>query len=362
MRRLVAFLRSAAESAFGIVTLILGLAVLATVPVLQLLSLGYLLEVTGRVARSGRLRDGFVGLSKAARIGSIVLGTWLLLLPLRLLADFYDDARLIAADSETSRRLAAALPLVGCAVSVQLLWAWTRGGRLRDFLIPAPVGWLIARRRGRPRFQLGEFVASLRLSHYFGLGLRGLVGALVWLVIPASVLIVSTRAAHGPPAALIGLLGGLMLAAVLLYLPFLQGRLAAEGRFSAIFELAAVRREFRRAPIAYWIALAVTLAAAVPLYLLKIETVPSQVTWLPSLFFVMFIFPARLITGWSIARGRRRDRPRMFPVRWSARLAALPVVALYTLIVYFSQFISWNGAWNVFEQHAFLVPVPFLNL
>ncbi len=37
------------EWIFGTLTLIVALAVLATIPVLQLLSLGYLLEVSGRV-------------------------------------------------------------------------------------------------------------------------------------------------------------------------------------------------------------------------------------------------------------------------------------------------------------------------
>src|ERR1700676_3436276 len=43
---------------FGLGALIVGLAVLATVPVAGLGSLGYFLEATGRVGRSGRLRDG----------------------------------------------------------------------------------------------------------------------------------------------------------------------------------------------------------------------------------------------------------------------------------------------------------------
>ncbi|HKB02845.1 MAG TPA: hypothetical protein VKD90_11540, partial [Gemmataceae bacterium] len=55
------------EWLFGFVSLIGGLAVLAAIPVLQFLSLGYLLEAGGRVARSGRFRDGFIGIRTAAR-------------------------------------------------------------------------------------------------------------------------------------------------------------------------------------------------------------------------------------------------------------------------------------------------------
>jgi hypothetical protein len=166
-----------------------------------------------------------------------------------------------------------------------------------------------------------------------------------------------------PPAGLIvGLLGGLLLATVLLYLPFLQTRFAVENRFRAMFELSSIRRLFRRAPIAFWLALLVTLLFALPLYLLKIELTPREVAWLPSLVFVVFIFPARLLTGWAVARALRRETPRHFLFRRGARLAAIPVVAIYTLIVYATQFLSWYGVYSLYEQHAFLVPVPVLGM
>src|SRR4051812_42417817 len=60
---------SASEWAFGAGALVLGLAVLAAVPVVQFVGFGYLLEAGGRVARTGRLRDGLIGVRKAARLG-----------------------------------------------------------------------------------------------------------------------------------------------------------------------------------------------------------------------------------------------------------------------------------------------------
>src|SRR5207302_6061515 len=83
---------------FGAVVLLIGLAVLAALPLLQFLSLGYLLEAGGRVGRTGRLRDGFIGVRKAARVGGIVLGTWLMLLPLQLVSALATDAQLIDPD------------------------------------------------------------------------------------------------------------------------------------------------------------------------------------------------------------------------------------------------------------------------
>ena len=62
---------SAVEWCFGVLSLFVGLAMLAAVPVVQFLSLGYLLEASGRVARSGRLRDGALGVRPAARVGGV---------------------------------------------------------------------------------------------------------------------------------------------------------------------------------------------------------------------------------------------------------------------------------------------------
>ena len=113
------------------------LSVLATIPILQMLSLGYLLEVTGRVARSGRLRDGFVGIRKAARIGSLVAGTWLLLLPLRFVSEMWSTARLIDPTSSVTANWRLALQILTVVIVAHILWAWYRGGRFRHFIWPA---------------------------------------------------------------------------------------------------------------------------------------------------------------------------------------------------------------------------------
>ena len=94
---------------------------------------------------------------------------------------------------------------------------------------------------------------------------------------------------------------------MLLYLPFLQMRLAAdEPAVGPPSRLRAVRADFGRAPWAFAFAFVVTLLFALPLYLLKIEMVPREAAWLPSLVFIAFIFPARLLTGWALGRAARR--------------------------------------------------------
>src|SRR5260370_7193831 len=54
-RRVAYGIASAWEWLFGVVALLLGLALLAATPLLQFLSLGYLLEAGGRGARTGPL-------------------------------------------------------------------------------------------------------------------------------------------------------------------------------------------------------------------------------------------------------------------------------------------------------------------
>src|SRR6202030_3170188 len=110
---------------------------------------------------------------------------------------------------------------------------------------------------------------------------------------------------------LVTFVGGVWLALVLLCLPFLQMRLAAENRFRACFELGAVLSRFGRAPWAFAFALFITLLSSLPLYLLKSEEPRREDVWLWAilcLFFIVFIYPTRLAAGWAYARGGRRDR------------------------------------------------------
>src|SRR5262249_14842100 len=163
-------------------------------------------------------------------------------------------------------------------------------------------------------------------------------------------------------ASAVGFLGAFLLAIVLLYLPFLQLHLAETNRLSAVFDVFAVRRAYARAPWAFAFAFIMTLLFALPLYLLKIQIVPREAAWLPSLVFIVFIFPARLLTGWALGRANRRPVPRHWFFRWTGRIPLLPVAGFYVLIVFFTQYTSWHGVWSLYEQHAFLVPVPFLSM
>lgn len=399
------------EWLFGLASLVACLAALAALPVINFVSLGYLLEASGRVAKSGRLREGFIDIDKFARIGSMVAGTWLWLWLPRFVSSLATDAWLIDPSGRSAMLWRISLFVVTTLVVAHILLAWYSGGRLRHFFWPFlapfqlttrllfgrvvgpitrpivasvwpafaddlfamrplsewfPPAILIAGlRRGsvysRARDAVWDFVTSLKLPYYFWLGVRGFVGGLIWLIVPSLMLMAGTSGG-GPVTILIGYLGALAMAFVLLYLPFLQTHFACENRFSALFEWRHVRTLFRRAPIAYWLALAITLLFALPLYLLKIEPPPRELWWTLTIFFILFIYPARLLTGWAVGRSLRREQPRMFLAVWAARLAAIPIVLFYIFIVFFTQYTSFLGPASILEQHAFLVPVPFLSL
>lgn len=352
---------SSAEWLFGVVALVLGLSIFAALPLAQFLCLGYLLESSARVARTGRLRDGIIGVRRAARVGGVVAGISIVLLPAWLVGSFARSAELIDPGGSVARGWRTALVVVTALTLLHLAMACARGGRLRHFLLPlGHPFWLIRRlRRGglyaESRDALWEFVSSLRLPHYFRVGLIGYLGTLAWLVPPALLI------AAGGRAPIVGILGALALALVVPFLPFLQVHFALEGRASAFFSRKAVRDRFRRAPWAFAFALMALLLASIPLYLLKIELIPRGAAWLPSLLFVLFLAPARILVGWAYFRSGRRERPRHWIVRIPGRLAIVPATLLYVLVVFLSQYTSWGGTASLFEQHAFLLPVPFMN-
>ena len=362
----IAMFAAGVEWIFGFFCMIGALAILASLPILQFLSLGYLLEAGGRVARTGRLREAFIGIRTIARVGGIVLASWLFLLPVRLIADMSYEAQIIDPGGRAAAGWRLGLYIAMAIVFLHITLACARGGKLRYFLWPFNFIWFIVRlcRGGyytQARDNVWNFALSLRLPHYFWLGLRGFGAAFAWLVVPVTCLGLGHSKLPGAPV--LGVLGAIMLGVVLLYLPFLQLRLAATDRFAQGFNLFAVRRDFRCAPWAFATSIIVTLLFALPLYLFKIETVPSEAAWLPGLIFIAFIYPARLLTGWAMGRAmRRHGEPRHWFFRVTGRLPLLPVAGFYVLIVFFAQYTSWNGVWSLYEQHAFMLPIPFFGM
>jgi hypothetical protein len=362
LRDLVRGLASVLDWLFGFACLILFLSVLAALPILQFLTMGYFLESSARVTRRGRLRDGIIGVRRASRLGRTALGAWLCTLPTLLADSFANSAELIDPGGRVARAWRAVLFVVAAVSFLHIAFACIRGGRLRYFLWPiGNVLWLMKRLPdgglySSARDDFWNYVVSMRLPYYLRLGFLGFLGTFVWLAVPAMLIAAGGRV---PP---LGLIGALVLGFVAPSLPFLQVRYALEQSFSSLFSLRAVRDRFRRAPWAFALALLILVIAAIPLYLLKIEMIPREAAWLPSLVFVIFLAPAHLLVGWAYSRSIRREQPRHWFFRGLGRVAILPVAAFYVLVVFLTQYTSWGGYASLYEQHAFLLPVPFLSM
>lgn len=346
---------------FGFIALVVGLAITATVPGLQPLTFGYLLEVSGRVGRSGRLRDGIIGLAEAQRLGGIVVAVGVCFVPAIFLSSLATDALVIEPDGPTARRTTILLYVVIVLTLWHVVGALLRGGRVRNFLRPRPIDtWRRLRRPGTfaaARDAVWDFVAAMRLPYFYGVGFRTALGTLVWLVPPVTVMFLGREQI---PAAFVG---GLLTAVVLLWLPWLQTQSAVEGgAWRRLFAVGDVRSRFRRGPWASAGAQIFTLATALPLYLLKIELIPREAAWLPGIVFVLFALPSRFALGRAYAYADRRTQPRRRIVVWPARLLVLVATIAYVLVTYLSQTTSWYGRYSLYEQHVVLFPVPFWQM
>ena len=349
---------------FGLFSLTLLLAVIAAIPVINILALGYLLEVEGRLGRTGRLRHAFPLLEIAPRFGAIVIGLTGWLLPIWLLTQVLADYRLIAPTSPTTLSLVRLQAVAVVLVSVHLLLALSRGGSLGCFVRPLKnVLWLISELRRGGYFERAEshvraFVSQMRIAHHFWLGLRGLLGGLIWLVIPSALFRVYSQPDHVGQL-LVTLFGGLSLVLVLSWVPFLQARLATENRMRAMFELGAIRDLFCRSPMCWFLVIVITSALSLPLYLFKIYLLPADAMWMTTLVFIMTIYPARLITGWAYHRAATRPGRSYRVWHWFWRLLMLPVLSFYVFLLFFTPLFSEHGKRVLFEHHLLLLPVPF---
>jgi len=96
------------------------------------------------------------------------------------------------------------------------------------------------------------------------------------------------------------------------------------------------------------------------LYLLKIELTPRDLAWLPGLFFILLLWPAKILAGWAIYRAQQNPLPRVWIWTWPARIVLLIAGLAYGLWIWTMQYLSWSGTGSFLEQHAFLLPAPLL--
>ncbi len=357
-------IRGTTSGLWKTVSLILLLSVTATIPILQFASFGYMLECASRIARGRPLGECFPGTQTAGRLLIVFICVSLSWLPVWLIAHNAYNAELIEPGSLGASRMRVFARVISVAWVGWVVWSLFRGGKLRHFLWPAPVlafrtlgsarGWREAEDR------LWDFVVSLKLPRLLWLGAAASLGALTWLVVPASMIAIALKGdGTDGGRALVGLIGAIGMWWVLLHLPFMQIHMAREGRFMAMYELRSARRAFRKAPFAFCAATWATVGLAIPLYLFRIESIPSQLWWILSLFFVMFMFTAKLCTGWALRRSHYREHEVWWLWRYVAWGPQVAVVTLYLGSLYIAKFALWEGAASIYLQHAFLPPVPF---
>jgi len=364
IRRSAGWIRNGFRS-FWLITL---LALMTALPIIQLIAFGYLLDVAGRLAKGGNLRDALDWLRPAGQLGLAILATLLVSLPIGLLGHWATVGEVISPGSPQARAMRSGAILLVVVGTLHLAWALARGGRWWHYLWPQPLRFL--REAWRPRTWAdaadrgAEWFGEWQFGRRFWLGLRGAIATLIWLL-PATVIILANRHGQSGLAGLIGGLAFLALGITLLYLPMLQAHFAAQGRFAAMFEVRKIRGDFRRAPWAWLAALILTLVVLpIPLYLLKIEPPPPELVWLPTWLFIAFMLPARIACGLALRRAGHRPEPQGWPAalsRWLVRSLTIPVVAVYLLFVFLSQYTSWDGLQTWVHQHAVLVPAPFVG-
>jgi len=349
---------------FGVAVLVTALALAASLPIVQFVALGYLLEISRRIVKHQKVLAGFWGIQAAARAGGVILGTFLIWLPAYFMSNYYVDATIMLPGSERAAQYGRQTALLIALTSLVTLWAWTRGGLLRHFIWPAPVRFL---KEGLNRKiyatahdRFWGFVSQFPLRSLFVTGFQGFIGTFCWLIIPIGLCIGGMVLPRGINV-VCGTIGYIALAIIFLYLPMLQTRFAVEQRLGVFREIGVVRSMYQRAPLALWISMVSVWLLALPVYLVKIELTPREVVMLPAVVFIIFAWPTRILLGWAYARAHRRETPRLRLSIWLGRLTLIPIVFAYGSIVLASRYTSWYGEWSLLEQHALLIPIPFFS-
>ncbi len=351
----------------GIGFLLPLMAGLAAIPGLSLLALGVMLAAQAQVAQSGRLRDGFPLLPISTRIGTIGFMIGLFLIPIIMASSIAGGQQVVTQLSGVSQNGFSTLTVVlQVIISVHLLLAIANGGSFACFLRP-----IRNIRRLLKRVRSNDFAPAVNLWterlatisqpwHHFLLAVKAVIGALCWLTIPTVLLGMSSTSPHENPGfpGILSFVGGVLMIPVAAWLPLLQVHQATTGRFKAIFEVRVVREIICRVPVRWAIATILLYALAIPLYLSKVVLPPADAYWLFTPLFILVIYPTRLLIGWVYGTGIHKEHRASRLIRWPAKVFMVPLLGLYGLILFAVPLISEAGPKAMFENHAFLLPVP----
>ncbi len=389
------------------------LAWLATIPVIQFLTLGFLVEVTRRVARSGRLGDGLLGSEKGWTICKWMFGIAVTWLPLLIVSRMRYDAWLIDPSSAAYTGWRFWEYVVFGLTVVHWIGVGLTGGQLRHFFWPLLVPWYLATgllkrcltidwvqmvieqtlgaifprtvaayyrsvplsnwfvpavlwRHVRQGTLLSEssdrfwgWAQSLRPRYYFSWGLGAFGGMAIWFGGPALWFLVATRAANPVPEGIFYVLGVIHLFAALQYYPLVHCRYCVTGNWLSYFQWRQAASRYWYSPLRLSLAMALALVLTFPLWLTRIAMIPYDLWWLLSGLYVACLWPVWLTWGWAWHHASTRTRS----TTWTWGVSLMPIfwalIAGQLLLTLVSIYTSWQGVFNILLHPTFNVPTPF---
>ena len=123
------WIRATLSFVWKITSFVVLLSIVATIPILQFASFGYMLEVASRIARGHPVSKCFPGSDIAGRLLIILICVSLSWLPVWFIADMAYTAELIEQGGAVARRFRFAARLISVVWIIWVLWAVFRGGK-----------------------------------------------------------------------------------------------------------------------------------------------------------------------------------------------------------------------------------------
>jgi hypothetical protein len=360
------------QACVGLIVLVALLAIAASIPLVNLLALGYLMEIQARVAQTGKIRSAFFLVPAARRLGGMLLAVWLWLLPIHFLAEATRDCWLLAPGGTAAWLWASALVVASVLIAVHLLLAIACGGGWWRFVRPiSNVRRLRAGLRDGGYWRdanhwIGQFVAAFQGMQLLRLGLLGFAAAYLWLALPTLLFTMLDDVTNRMQ--IVGfLLGCLALTVTLPWIPLLLVHVAVADRWRAIFEWRAASRLALQSPFCWMVTTVILMACStLPLLytaLLKNQIPPHATRWDLMLVFLVTVVPARVLIGWTYHRATRKVRSDWSWLWRGWQLINVGVMLVASgFYVYFLNLAANDGELGrntVWQLHTVLLPWPF---
>lgn len=319
---------------FGLLGLVFLMAVVSTIPILQLAVLGFLIVSSGQVFRTGRFSAGRIGLGKGRRILSLFLGSYIVILPLKWVIFSYRSSLLINGPGPETNLWVPWGMVLGLLTSLHLFGAILAGGRLFAFLWPVFLPFTIAKftirlflrklglltrfqqlsvsylpqttsqylrmvpdhdrhplsvlweriKNGRvisePAKEFWRLIPECRVGLLLWTGFQFVAGTVVWFSCPVLLLTLSLHVDGFGAATAIYVFGIICLAACVNYFPFTCLCFAKTRDWKSFWFGWSSSKIFSASPFRLTLVMFVCLLFSVPVMLFRIEMIPFGLWWI----------------------------------------------------------------------------------